>query len=561
MFNYNIDDYSAYMISHDQISLTYRGQITKEIYQFKFLQFDILEEILFLKQEETAVSLPWAKTIIVNFWNIPKENYTLFNLYGGMKILFDMDIIKDLQEVQFKFFSNEDIQALFKLKWLQSDNSNYFYFEIQEVNQYELTLQWRDPIQNAECSSLELERQLLKRNLTQLLNKMGDYNNIYDQQELFEMILENQYDTIYIYFPSIIKLKMHTKIFEESEEQFRSVELFIHNEWFKERQDNLIAQFEILHSQIQRSMNDYPDEIILDYALIYDEEQINCSQLMSKINSLIIKILLTNNKKIQTILLSLMPLEIHFELDIKRQELNLDINLHHEDPQDIYQEGLIILLQTITTCKLFQSLKVDIQQEDDSNNVKFLLFSFIMMIHEFQQTLIKKGTFTYNNYSLIPRYNSVCSKGAMNYLISEKKSIYQISEKDYLDIQREIGCFIQYLNWYAKDNNSIIISCDMCELSNSSKQFYDQLIQQLIKQNTIFEFGILDNVNRDQKYYERVTQQLLLPLIKYFRQKKRILTTMFMIDRKYQSRMRWETIKEMINYLPNEYQCLLHLQN
>lgn len=39
---------------------------------------------------------------------------------------------------------------------------------------------------------------------------------------------------------------------------------------------------------------------------------------MSKINSLIIKILLTNNKKIQTILLSLMPLEIHFELDIKR---------------------------------------------------------------------------------------------------------------------------------------------------------------------------------------------------------------------------------------------------
>lgn len=32
------------------------------------------------------------------------------------------------------------------------------------------------------------------------------------------MILENQYDAIYIYFPSIIKLKIHTKIFEENEE-------------------------------------------------------------------------------------------------------------------------------------------------------------------------------------------------------------------------------------------------------------------------------------------------------------------------------------------------------
>lgn len=79
-------------------------------------------------------------------------------------------------------------------------------------------------------------------------------------------------------------------------------------------------------------MKDLNEEIILDYALIYDEDQINCSELMSKINSLIIKILLTNNKKIQSILLSLMPLEIHFELDIKKLELNLDINLHHEDP-------------------------------------------------------------------------------------------------------------------------------------------------------------------------------------------------------------------------------------
>ncbi|CAD8122276.1 unnamed protein product [Paramecium sonneborni] len=561
MFKYNIDEYSAYMISHDQISLTFRGQITKDIYQFKFLEFDILEEILFLKQEETAVSLPWAKTLIINFWNVPKENYTLFNLYGGMKILFDMEIIKDLQEVQFKFFSNEQIQALIKLKWIQSDNTNYFYFEIQEENQYELTLQWRDLIQDAECSSQELERQLLRKNLPKLLNKIGDYSNIYDQQELFEIILENQYDSIYVYFPSIIKLKIHAKIFEESEEQFRSVELFIHNQWFKERSDNLIAQFEILHSQIQRSMSDYNDEIILDYALIYDEEQINCSQLMSKINSLIIKILLTNNRRIQTILLSLMPLEIHFELDIKKQELNLDINLHHEDPQDIYQEGLIILLQTITTCKLFQSLKVDIQQEDDSNNIKFLLFSFVMMIHELQQTLQNKGTFTYNNYSLIPRYNSVCSKGVMNYLISERKSIYQISEKDYLDIQREMGCFVQYISHYAKESNSILISCDLFELSNSSKQFYDQLTYQLIKQMGLLEFGILDSENRDQKYYEKVIEQLLLPLIKYFRYKKRILTSLLIINKIYVGRIRWESIKEIINYLPNEYECLIKKQN
>ncbi|CAD8198038.1 unnamed protein product [Paramecium pentaurelia] len=423
MFQYNIHDYSAYMISHDQISLTYRGEITKDIYQFKFLEFDNLEEILFLKQEETAVSLPWARTIIVNFWNVPTENYTLFNLYEGMKILFDMDIIKDLQEVQFKFFSNEQIQALIKLKWLQSENTNYFYFEIQEENQYELTLQWRDSLQIVESIKKELEKQFQRKNLIKILNKIGDYSNIYDLQELFNLILDNHYDTLFVYFPSIIKLKIYTKIFEESEEQIRSVELFIHNQWFKERQDNLIAQFEILHTQIQRSMKDSNEEIILDYALIYDEDQINCSELMSKINSLIIKILLTNNKKIQSILLSLMPLEIHFELDIKKLELNLDINLHHEDPQDIYQEGLIILLQTITTCQLFQSLKVNIQQEDDSNNIKFLLFSFIMMIHEFQQTLKNKGTFTYNNYQLIPRYHSVCSKGVMNYLISEKNQI------------------------------------------------------------------------------------------------------------------------------------------
>ena len=43
-----------------------------------------------------------------------------------------MEIIKELKEVQFKFFANEQLDSLIKLKWIKSDQTNYFYFELTE---------------------------------------------------------------------------------------------------------------------------------------------------------------------------------------------------------------------------------------------------------------------------------------------------------------------------------------------------------------------------------------------------------------------------------------------
>lgn len=79
-------------------------------------------------------------------------------------------------------------------------------------------------------------------------------------------------------------------------------------------------------------MNECEEKSVLDIALIFNEEQIACPYLMSETNSLIIKTLLTCSTNITQILLSLMPVEIHFDLNVEKEQFNLDINLHHDDP-------------------------------------------------------------------------------------------------------------------------------------------------------------------------------------------------------------------------------------
>ncbi|CAD8124999.1 unnamed protein product [Paramecium sonneborni] len=129
-----------------------------------------------------------------------------------------------------------------------------------------------------------------------------------------------------------------------------------------------------------------------------------------------------NNRRIQTVLLSLTQLEIHFELDIKKQELHLEMNKCQKDPDAIYQEGLIILLQTKKTCKLFQSLKVDTQFQDDSNNVRILLLSGqFMNFNKFYQTK-KLFIDPKKQFNLFQR-------------ISELFNFRQ--ERDYLNFQKE----------------------------------------------------------------------------------------------------------------------------
>lgn len=159
----------------------------------------------------------------------------------------------------------------------------------------------------------------------------------------------------------------------------------------------------------------------LDFAFLINEEQVRSSDLMTLLNQLIIKVLIASNQQVREVSISLMPFQIHFNYEAEKRELTVNVNLSEVDPEDMYSEGLLIILQTLIQCGQIAELRIDIEAEEDTENDSFLLFNFVCLIEDFFSLYNLKGEVVYNSCCVLPKKGPVHGKGRFHFLISEPR--------------------------------------------------------------------------------------------------------------------------------------------